>query len=68
MAGSLRKVWPWKGPDGLENVLPARFDSGVAGAVALGVLGFVLVLAIEYAAKRLEARERTGTADAEETV
>ena len=49
-------------------MLPARFDSGVAGAVALGVLGFVLVLVIEYAAKRLEARGRTGTADAEETV
>ena len=58
MAGSLRKVWPWKGPDGLENVLPAQFSANVAGAAVLGLLGFVLVLAIEFIAKRLEAREQ----------
>ncbi len=58
MAGSLRKVWPWKGPDGLENVLPAQFSADVAGAAVLGLLGFVLVLAIEFIAKRLEAREQ----------
>ena len=52
MAGSLRKVWPWKAPDGLRNILPDTLDGGVAAAAALAVLGFILVFVIEKTAER----------------
>ncbi|MGE4291367.1 MAG: DUF368 domain-containing protein [Desulfovibrio sp.] len=59
MAGAMRKVWPWK--EVLEtrlvglrevvirerNVLPDNWDGGFWLAVALIVVGFLLVLALE---------------------
>ncbi|MFQ5575651.1 MAG: DUF368 domain-containing protein [Anaerolineae bacterium] len=60
MLGSLRKVWPWKEtlstildrhgqpiPVKQINVLPPAFDSQLALAIGLAVLGFVIVFALE---------------------
>lgn len=64
MAGSLRKIWPWKvdlpGQELLKakhrlqmNVLPEAFDAQVWLALGLAVAGIVLVLAVErWAAKK----------------
>ena len=70
MVGSLRKVWPWKvdvqfmtGPHGekiptvQENVLPASLDGDVLIAVALAVIGFGLVLLLDWWANRTGAPE-----------
>ncbi len=59
MGGSLRKVWPWKGPDELRNVLPESFDSGVMTAIGLAVFGFALVIVLETIAGELE-KKRAG--------
>jgi len=59
MIGSLRKVWPWKIGGRIENANlmpdPASGEFGIALALALA--GLLLVLAIEYAARRMEERE-----------
>jgi putative membrane protein len=67
MVGSLNKVWPWKNniemftdrhgiikPLVQENVLPHNFhgDAHLYGAIALAILGFVLIFAIEWLATR----------------
>ncbi len=64
MIGSLRKVWPWKETQTLidaggqitgriqMNVLPAHFNSEVVFALALAVLGIVIVLLLERAANK----------------
>lgn len=70
MLGSLRKVWPWKvdlatrvGRHGevvpvvQENVLPGAMTGEVWGALGLAVLGFAVVLALEWAARRRPAPE-----------
>ncbi len=58
MAGSLRKVWPWK--SGVEsdagNVMPAEFNMEFWSAVGLAAAGFVLVIVLETIAKKLEKR------------
>ncbi|MBW2015452.1 MAG: DUF368 domain-containing protein [Deltaproteobacteria bacterium] len=59
MLGSLRKVWPWKktlstmtDPHGKTilfsqgNILPPHWDSEVAYAVGLALVGFLLVLSL----------------------
>ncbi len=62
MCGSLRKVWPWK--EVLEtrvirgkeyiiseaNILPASFNNELALAIALAVIGFILVIVLEKTA------------------
>ena len=68
MAGSLRKIWPWKEtvetftdrqgvmkPLVEQNVLPASVSEDVLLAITLGVAGCAIVLAIE----RLAARRST---------
>lgn len=64
MLGSLRKVWPWKVEDNIENgnILPCEFDGEFWFAVLLGALGFVLVLGIEYIARKRE-KLTAGTTD-----
>ena len=60
MAGSLRKVWPWKaeaslpveprgagGPPMEINVLPTTIDGDLAAAVGLAIAGFAMVVALE---------------------
>jgi putative membrane protein len=51
MLGSLRKVFPWKDATG-ENILPASFDGDVLFALALMLVGFAAVIAIENLANR----------------
>ena len=60
MGGSLRKVWPWKGPDELRNVLPEEFDAGVMAAIGLAVFGFALVIVLETIAGELEKKRSGG--------
>ena len=57
MVGSLRKIWPWKIGDDLKmsNRLP-QIDGDFWIVVALAVAGFVLVIGIEFAARRFERR------------
>jgi len=61
MLGSLRKIWPWQNGDVLKgntaNVLP-QIDGNFWIAVALAVLGFVLVVVIELAARYFEKRRK----------
>ncbi len=65
MLGSLRKVWPWKEtlssivdrhgnliPVAQVNVLPSAFTAEVWYAIALAVLGFAIVFAMENIAAR----------------
>ena len=65
MAGSLRKIWPWKEtvetftdrqgvmkPLIEENVLPASLSGEVLLAVALGIAGCAIVLVTEHFATR----------------
>ncbi len=57
MAGSLRKIWPWKEdvlpPGGVEaplvqiNVLPGTIDGEFAAAVGMAVTGFALVVVLD---------------------
>ncbi len=60
MAGSLRKIWPWKNtlesitdrhgdlkPVVQENVLPPAFDGQFALAICLAIVGFALVLVLD---------------------
>ncbi len=62
MCGSLRKIWPWRevletriiqGKEKIlseANVLPREFDTGFFVALALIVVGFVLVILMEKTA------------------
>jgi putative membrane protein len=67
MAGSLRKIWPWKEttefildrhgeqvPIEQLNVMPAAWSSEVAIALLLAIVGFSLVFSLEYWAMREE--------------
>jgi len=74
MLGSLRKVWPWKVdvefmtgrhgekiPTVQHNVMPDAFTGDVMMAIALAVLGLVLVLALDWWASRLDPDMQPGT-------
>ena len=64
MAGSILKIWPWK--EVLEtriirgkvhtmvdrNILPPAFDTEVAFAIVLAIIGFLAVLVIEGLSKK----------------
>ncbi len=64
MLGSLRKIWPWKEtvafierhgeeiPIVQNNVLPQTWTPEVAYALILGIVGFVVVFALDYVASR----------------
>ena len=63
MLGSLRKVWPWKLGDSIENenILPSAFDNTFFLALLLGAAGFALVLLIErFAGRKEEAASTAG--------
>jgi len=59
MLGSLRKIWPWKVGDVLENdnTLP-QIDNRFYLALGLLIIGFLLVLAIEGVARYFENRSK----------
>lgn len=59
MLGSLRKVWPWKVGNDLKNanILP-EMTSEFYLALLLAAAGFILVLAIEYVAKKIENKQK----------
>lgn len=74
MLGSLRKVWPWKVdvefmtdrhgariPTVQHNVLPDGLTGDVMIAVALAVIGLVVVLVLDWWAARLDPEERPGS-------
>ena len=63
MVGSLRKIWPWKAGDLLENgnVLP-RIDDRFYIALGLMIIGFLLVMAIEFAARYFENKREPAPA------
>ncbi len=65
MIGSLRKVWPWKVtleslvdghgktvPIVQTNILPPAWDSELMAGLSLMVIGFLVVLALEWVAGR----------------
>ncbi len=58
MVGSLRKVWPWKIDNLIENgnTLPSAFGTEFFSALLLAAAGFALVMAVEHMARRLESR------------
>jgi putative membrane protein len=71
MAGSLRKIWPWKEnlsymtdrhgelvPLEQINVLPAGVTPEVMLAIALAIVGFALVWVIEHVSSRKEVVEQ----------
>jgi len=53
MAGSLRKIWPWKEVE--ENVLPASLSGEVLLSIGLGIAGCAIVVIIERLASRRSA-------------
>ncbi len=59
MLGSLRKVWPWKIAEKIENanIMP-EINSSFFTALILAFAGFILVLAIEYTAKNLAKQKK----------
>lgn len=54
MLGSLRVLWPW--PDGLDSTALGPPDEAIGPTVALALFGFVVVLAMNAVAQRLEHR------------
>jgi len=64
MLGSLRKIWPWKEtvayierhgvqiPIKQVNVLPPGWSSEVALAIVLAIIGFGVVIVLDYVASR----------------
>jgi putative membrane protein len=57
--GALRKVWPWKHSDGLQeiNILPPAYDAEFAGAMLLMLAGFTLIITLDHLAARQTAAE-----------
>ena len=55
MAGSLRKIWPWKEVE--ENVLPGSLSGEVLLSIGLGIAGCAIVVIIERIAARRPARD-----------
>jgi len=67
--GSLRKIWPWKEtvefierhgaqiPIKQTNVLPSAWNSEVILAIVLAIIGFGLVIMLDYVASRTDGDE-----------
>jgi len=64
MAGSMRKIWPWKGESVIkiirgkehvitqENILPQSFDISLMISIALIVVGIVLILVLDKKSRK----------------
>jgi putative membrane protein len=71
MLGSLRKIWPWKEtvksiehhgeqiPIEQINVLPPAWDGAFVFAVVLAIVGFTIVLVLDYVASRMGGEEES---------
>ena len=64
MVGSLRKIWPWKEiievdgiPVSFTNYLPNAWTTEVTLALILAIVGFSLVLALDYVAVHKDKTE-----------
>lgn len=77
MFGSMNKIWPWKVtletyinnhgqelPLRQKNILPQQFDSQFFIAIALIVVGFLLIFVIEKLAARLHQQDAQKTTEA----
>jgi putative membrane protein len=74
MIGSLRKIWPWKiieVVDGHEvsftNILPEAWTIEVTLALILAIVGFSVVLVLDYVASHKGKDEEKEIVQAEET-
>jgi putative membrane protein len=74
MIGSLRKIWPWKiieVVDGHEvsftNILPEAWTTEVTLALILAIVGFSVVLVLDYVASHKGKDEEKEIIQAEET-
>lgn len=63
MLGSIRKVWPWKSLESLNdtfvreiNFIPATFNTEIAIALVIMLAGMALVLGVEHFAARAKPR------------
>jgi putative membrane protein len=61
MAGSTRVLWPW--PNGLEGTELGAPDGSVPAAIALVLVGLVLVFGVNEVALRIEGRTRANEVD-----
>jgi putative membrane protein len=62
--GALRKVWPWKETQGVQeyNIFPPAYDAEFATAVLLMLFGFALVLFLDYMASKQVATQQVSVA------
>ncbi|MCB1247075.1 MAG: DUF368 domain-containing protein [Acidimicrobiia bacterium] len=51
MVGSLRVLWPW--PNGVDSTALGAPDDDIGLAIVLGVIGFVVVMALNWVANRM---------------
>ena len=63
MAGSVRVLWPW--PSGVDSTAIALPEGDWLMAVALGIVGFAVVVVVGYYAQQLEASEEASMTPAE---
>ena len=56
MVGSLRVLWPW--PKGVDSTVIGSPDEAIVVTVALAVLGFVVVVGIDYLSRRFSKIDR----------
>lgn len=61
MLGSLRVLWPW--PAGVDSTELGAPDDPLALPLLLAVVGFVVVVGIEFASRKLEHRSRGDEAE-----
>lgn len=55
MLGSLRVLWPW--PDGVDSTLLESPGDSAGTAIALAVLGFIVVVGIDFVSKRFAGHD-----------
>jgi putative membrane protein len=61
MLGSVRVLWPW--PNGAESTALGAPDTAVAVTVGLALLGFVVVIGLDRAARQLAHRRTSDEVD-----
>jgi len=59
MVGSVRVLWPW--PSGLDSTELGWFTTPVVVPIVLAVVGFVVVVAIDYVSARIAGKDHIDT-------